>query len=313
MTICILFLNVSLKSKKPDLVHFHCVQRLTASVIEATKDKEIPYIVTAHDAWWISDHQFLVDQNKTVYPDGHPDIYAKRVLPNNITLNQSIERIMYFRELLSSAKALLTVSEGFADIYRKNCYPQIRVNKNGISTRVEWKNKITQYTDKVVCGHIGGMAEHKGYFLLQQSIMDIQPNNLEMLIVDHSKEKGYVHKSFWGKVPVTFIGPVSQTDITSLYQRIDVLFAPSTWPESYGLVTREAAACGCWVVASDMGGIGEDIESTNGHKISPTEKDLNKIIKQIDKQKEQYKQLSKSSILRFADKQVEELTGIYND
>ncbi|WP_413701737.1 glycosyltransferase [Psychromonas sp. KJ10-10] len=64
--------------EQPDVVHFHCVQRLTASVIEATKDNKIPYIITAHDAWWISDHQFLVDADDNVYPDGHPDMFAAK-------------------------------------------------------------------------------------------------------------------------------------------------------------------------------------------------------------------------------------------
>ena len=51
-----------LEFEAPEVVHFHCVQRLTGSVVEATRDLGIPYMVTVHDAWWISDHQFLVDQ-----------------------------------------------------------------------------------------------------------------------------------------------------------------------------------------------------------------------------------------------------------
>src|SRR3546814_304678 len=47
--------------EKPDLIHFHCIQRLTASMIEAVRERGIPYVVTVHDAWWISDFQFLMD------------------------------------------------------------------------------------------------------------------------------------------------------------------------------------------------------------------------------------------------------------
>ncbi|PWQ98819.1 glycosyltransferase [Leucothrix arctica] len=301
-----------LEIEKPDIVHFHCVQRLTASVIEATKDAEIPYFITAHDAWWISDFQFLVDQHNTVYPDGHPDIYAPRVLLPNTTLIESIERMMYFRVLLYGAKALLTVSEGFAKIYRKNGYDNIKVNKNGLSESVDWHPKDTAYTEKVVCAHIGGMAEHKGYFLLKDAIEVIQPKNIEMLIVDHSKEEGYVNNTQWGDVPVTFIGRIAQNQVDKLYQKLDVLFAPSKWPESYGLVTREAVACGCWVVASNMGGIGEDIEVTNGHRIKPDLESLSETIEVIDKTPKRYKGLSKSSKIRLVQKQVEELTGVYD-
>ena len=301
-----------LQLEQPDLVHFHCVQRLTASVVEATKNNNIPYIVTAHDAWWISDHQFLIDQKDNVYPNGHPDMFAPRVLPNNVSLSDSIERINYYKELLNGATKLLTVSECFADIYAQNGYPNIVVNKNGISSTVQWEPKNTDYTDNVVCAHIGGMANHKGYFLLKEAIEQLQPKNLEMLIVDHSKEQGYEHKTKWGKVPVTFIGRVNQQGVVNLYQKIDVLFAPSLWPESYGLVTREAAASGCWVVASTLGGIGEDvIEGKTGFKVTPTLKSLSAVIKKLDTNNAQFKNNIQQVDIRIADEQVVELTEMY--
>lgn len=301
-----------LQLEQPDLVHFHCVQRLTASVVEATKDNNIPYIVTAHDAWWISDHQFLIDQKDNVYPNGHPDMFAPRVLPNNVSLSDSIERINYYKELLNGATKLLTVSECFADIYAQNGYPDIVVNKNGISSTVQWQPKNTDYTENVVCAHIGGMANHKGYFLLKQAIEQQQPKNLEMLIVDHSKEQGYEHKTKWGKVPVTFIGRVNQQGVVSLYQKIDVLFAPSLWPESYGLVTREAAASNCWVVASTLGGIGEDvIEGKTGFRVTPTLKSLSAVINKLDTNHTQFKNNIQQVDIRIADEQVVELTEIY--
>ena len=55
-----------LEHEQPDLVHFHCIQRLTGSIIEATIEKNIPYWVTVHDAWWISDYQFLIDDKGIV-------------------------------------------------------------------------------------------------------------------------------------------------------------------------------------------------------------------------------------------------------
>ncbi|ANP75033.1 glycosyl transferase family 1 [Vibrio crassostreae 9CS106] len=301
-----------LEVEQPDLVHFHCVQRMTASIVEATRDMDVPYVVTAHDAWWISDHQFLVDNYGKVYPDGHPDIYEPRSLPNNVNLGESIERIMYFQELLLGADRLLTVSESFAEIYRINGFPQTLVNKNGISSTVHWQPKQTMHKDKVVCAHIGSMATHKGYFLLKEVIEELQPKNIEMLIVDHSKPEGYETIEYWGGVPVTFIGRVSQTGITELYQRMDVLFAPSLWPESFGLVTREAAASGCWVVASALGGMGEDVlEGQTGLRVIPNFQSLTKAVEQIDGNVKKYKGPIEKFDIRIVDKQVEDLLEIY--
>ena len=129
------------------------------------------------------------------------------------------------------------------------------------------------------------MSSHKGYTLLRDTVMALQPRNLEFLIVDHSKSPDWSKRATWGNVPVTFIGRQPQKDIAKLYGRIDVLMAPSIWPESFGLVTREAAQCGCWVVASNIGGIGEDVEhEVNGFVISPDETALGGVIEQIDRE-----------------------------
>lgn len=301
-----------LELEKPDLIHFHCVQRLTASIVEAARDSKIPYMVTIHDAWWISDFQFLVDHKSKVYTDGHPDPYQVIEMPTNMKLADSIERRRDLKELLHGASKVLTVSNAFADIYRKNGIHQIEVVANGVSSDIPWTQKDTSYTKRVVCGHIGGMAEHKGYYLLKEAVLQCQPENLELLVVDHSKEEGYEQQSLWGKVPVTFVGRVSQKGIVDLYSKIDVLFAPSMWPESFGLVTREAVASGCWVVASNMGGIGEDIvQNVNGYVIEPTQKMLVAALKHINGSPAKHKAASNTEVRRTSASQAMELQQVY--
>lgn len=300
--------------EEPDLIHFHCVQRLTASVVLAAKEERIPYMITIHDAWWISDHQFLVDAHHHVYRDGHPDILESRSLPYGISLGDSVGRLLFLKELLQGAKTLLTVSEKFADIYRKNGIEDILVNKNGLGSSVKWKPKDTSYSERVICGHVGGMTYHKGYELLKTAIDVSQPQYIELLIVDHSKDPGYKLKSKWGDVPVTFIGRVHQHEVSGLYEKMDVLFAPSMWPESFGLVTREAAACGCWIVASDMGGIGEDIvPGKTGFVIRPELEELKCCISEIDNDVTRYKGLSFTGKVRGVEEQVSELVKIYHE
>jgi glycosyltransferase involved in cell wall biosynthesis len=59
--------------------------------------------------------------------------------------------------------------------------------------------------------------------------------------------------------------------------------APSVWPESFGVVTREALAWDCWVVASDRGGVGEPVvEGVNGHIVDVADIDgLTSTLRQI--------------------------------
>ena len=100
--------------------------------------------------------------------------------------------------------------------------------------------------------------------------------------------------------------------MVNLYQKIDVLFAPSLWPESYGLVTREAAASGCWVVASSLGGIGEGIiHGVNGFRIHPSIKEVSNIIEYVDENKSQFKGNVREVSPFLVDEQVKELVSKY--
>jgi glycosyltransferase involved in cell wall biosynthesis len=303
-----------LEVEQPDMVHFHCVQRLTGSIVETTRNMGIPYIVTMHDAWWFSDLQFLVDAGGMVYPEGHPgnSRITETHPPANATVEQSLARRFYLHSLLKGASRVITVSESFAKICRLNGYPEVEVCRNGIDASVSWESKDTSYTGRVVCGQIGSMSSHKGYNLLRATVMALQPRNLEFLIVDHSKSPDWIKHATWGNVPVTFIGRQQQKTIASLYGRIDVLMAPSIWPESFGLVTREAAQCGCWVVASDIGGIGEDVQhAVNGFVIPPNEEALSEVIQTLDADPARYKGLAPSSPGRTDREQAEEMISFY--
>jgi glycosyltransferase involved in cell wall biosynthesis len=56
----------------------------------------------------------------------------------------------------------------------------------------------------------------------------------------------------------------------AFYASQDVLIAPSIWPESFGLVTREALAAGLWVIASRAGALAEPIQDgKNGWVVEP--------------------------------------------
>ncbi len=299
--------------EQPDLVHFHCTQVLTGSVVKAAKSRGIPYLVTVHDGWWISDHQFLMDQNGKVYPNGHPDPFEKIPLPPNVTFEQSIKRKSFLKSLLAGAERVLAVSDSFRKLYEKNGIPNMLTNKNGISNNVAWGKKTTAYTDKVVCAHIGGTSPHKGFDLFEAAVRALSPSNVEVLVVDHSKPENYSEKTSWGNTPVQIIGHVRQDNIASLYQRIDVLFAPSVCPESFGLVTREAAACGCWVVASSIGGIGEDVDAENGFVVEPTKQALVDTLKTLDRTPKKYKGLAQVRKVRYSADQARELVTIIDD
>jgi glycosyltransferase involved in cell wall biosynthesis len=65
---------------------------------------------------------------------------------------------------------------------------------------------------------------------------------------------------------VQFTGWLGPDDRTRLLGEADLLVVPSLWPEPFGLIGLEAAACGVPAAAFDVGGIGEWLhDGVNGH------------------------------------------------
>lgn len=303
-----------LEFERPDLVHFHCVQRLSGSVVEAARRAGIPYLITAHDAWWISDFQFLTDPSGRVYQEGHPQDEVPEMLPDGVTAEQSSERRSFLKSLLADAKAVLPVSEAFAKIYRRNGVAHAKANRNGVPPN-NWKPRVPSQSGRVRVGHIGGMSAHKGYDLFREALSGSGLQNLEAVVVDLSKPFGYKREANWDGFPVTFIGKVPQTLTAQLYSSIDVLAAPSLWPESFGLVTREAAAAGVWVVASDAGAIGEDVVPgiTGDIVKAGSLQSLTQVLERINKHPRQYLVQLEPARFPGVETQVERLSRIYEE
>lgn len=249
----------------PDLVHFHCVQRLTAAVVEAVQAREIPYVITVHDAWWISDFQFLTDQDGSIQlPSSDPLLDAVNPAHGPTA---SIARRRRLKRSLDSAAAICAVSETFADLYRQAGFPQTIAVPNGVP-RLKPIAYQPSVTGQVRLGHVGGRTLHKGATLIEAVLKASRFQNLVLTLVDHTLSTDQVVEETWGTTPVRIIGNVPQDSVGELYAGMDVLLAPSLWPESFGLVTREAQASKLWVVAGNRGAIGEEvIDGVNGFRI----------------------------------------------
>lgn len=293
----------------PALVHFHCIQRLTTSIIEAASERAIPYLITAHDGWWISDQQFIVDKigNYNVYD------YERRREVMKIGRQNTYLRMTALRKPLFGAHRVLAVSEAFASVYKACGVPNVMTISNGLS-EIPLQNRLPSPDGRVRIGFIGGMAVHKGYRLIRNAFLSQAFANLTLTIVDHSQSQGYSRREVWGTTPVEFIAALPQNEITDLYRLMDVILAPSIWPESYGLVTREALASGCWVVASDRGSIGEYIaDGENGYIVDVSNIDgLVRTLKQIDDNHLRYLNAPKRiTVLRTASEQGKALARLY--
>jgi glycosyltransferase involved in cell wall biosynthesis len=301
-----------LACNQPSAIHFHCIQRLTASVLEAAEEFAIPYVVTVHDAWWLGDRQFLIDKDGVECdPRQNDPAIAARYTDD---INNAILRRRYLAQRLQQAKALLAVSEFQAELYRQNGFTQIQVNRNGILPQPVLP-RTPSPSNKIRLGYAGGICVHKGYYFLKDAILAADLHNSELTVIDLFVTSGSARRETWGSTPVTFIPKLPADKMSHFYSQIDVLVAPSVWAESFGLITREAVLAGVWVVASNKGGLAEDInQGINGDIFSTDSVDeLVSILKKLDGEPNYYQQQqsTEATHIRTINEQVSELESIY--
>jgi glycosyltransferase involved in cell wall biosynthesis len=267
---------------QPDLIHFHCIQRLTASIVEIAMKRKIPYVVTAHDGWWISDHQFLIDDDDILRLPT-TDVFADAAPPPRISLLESIARRQRLAGLLAGAEKVIAVSASFAEIYRRAGIENVISIPNGVSP-IKPTARQKSRDGRLSLGHIGGRSAHKGATLIEAVLRRTHFKHLKLTMVDFRMEPGARSERVWGNTPVVLCGATPQDRVAELYASLDVLLAPSIWPESFGLVAREAQAQGLWVVASDRGAVGEGIEEgENGFVIDVSDgRGLTEVLKRLD-------------------------------
>jgi glycosyltransferase involved in cell wall biosynthesis len=260
---------------------------LTASPLVVARQLGIPYIVTLHDAWWLSPELFLVSPGGRQIDPAKPFDHIDGV-PTPEEKTVALERRSILAGILRGAQQRLAVSEPFRNVYRKAGIENVDVREN-VSTPMppsKLRQRHTHDSPLRIC-HAGGMAMHKGYHVLRQAAMMLPEGlNVSFTVVDHHLQDGdAAYTSTWNHYPVEFVPPIAMNRMQDFYAVHDVLIAPSIWPESFGLVTREAISAGLYVIASNIGALSDPIANESiGLSITPGDcKELCMAITRISK------------------------------
>jgi glycosyltransferase involved in cell wall biosynthesis len=296
----------------PEIVHFHCIQRLSGSIVRECLERGIPYVVTLHDAWWISSYQFLVDE------DGLLRLPSSDLLEHfreNPALTATrLQRRRSLEALLFGATRVLAVSESFAEVYHAAGVSTVTALPNGVSQLPE-PSPPDGHAGRLRLALIGGRSSHKGADLVEAALRLGGYENLHLLLIDGFLAPGEQIETRWGGTSVTISAPFPQGEIAKLYGGIDVLLAPSRWPESFGLVAREAGHFGLWVVAPTIGAMGEDIvEGQNGFRIDTTDRqELGSLLARMNAEPDKFRQGTALRIerQRTAHAQAVEIADLY--
>lgn len=259
-----------LQTVQPDIVHFHSIQVLGASLADACQAQHIPYAITLHDAWWLCERQFMVRADGRYCAQAGVDMtVCASCVPDPAFAYRRHYRL---REIMENAALLLTPSHFQKQLYVNSGLPAslLEVNGNGILPPV--KKRSHQKSTHLTFAYLGGRAVHKGYFWLREIFADIGEGNYTLRLVDIESKLSISQMAgdSWnvaGKVEI--VPPFEPHNIDDFFADIDVLLFPSQWKESFGLTVREALARDVWVIATDSGGPIEDIVSGVNGDIFP--------------------------------------------
>lgn len=260
-----------LSSYQPDVVHFHAIQGLTASIAEACIKASIPYFVTLHDAWWLCERQFMVRPDNQYCGQTRIDMNVCETCVPSISWTEL--RFKLLKDTLRQAFKLLAPSEFWKTIYVANGLPPelIVVNKNGIQAPRVVDRTTSRYDGKLRFGFVGGTGPIKGFDLIIRAFQELSSANYELVLVDNTLNLGFssIPKRLPLKGVIKVVPAYTQDTIDDFFSTIDVLLFPSQWKESFGLTVREALVRDKWVIVTDSGGTIEDIVDGENGTIIP--------------------------------------------
>jgi len=250
----------------PTIVHFHCVQSISSSVLDACSDRGLPFVITVHDAWWICERQFMVTGEGRYCAQRKIDLHVcQACIP---TAEHLRERWDMSLQRLSGAARLLFPSAFHRDLHLANGIEPQRaiVSRNGV--RWPARPRRPREAGMLRFGYVGGNDPVKGIHLIRQAFENLGRTDYRLILTDNTTNMGFssMRTDGWKLHGELRIVPAyRQETMDDFFESIDVLLFPSQWKESFGLTVREALIRDVWVIATDGGGTVEDIlDGVNG-------------------------------------------------
>jgi glycosyltransferase involved in cell wall biosynthesis len=305
-----------LDATRPDAVHFHSIQGIGVGATDACRARGIPYVVTLHDAWWLCERQFMITRDGRYCGQSRIDPSVCAACIDHPARN--VERMRQSRGALAGAALLLAPSQFFADLHAANGYSHVTVNRNGIA-RPDGRPR-TRREGPVRYGYVGGNTPIKGFHLVRDVFRALGHCDAELIVVDNTMNLGFrsFSKESLRGIPRVNVHPAYSTHtMDEFFAGIDVLLFPTQWKESFGLTVREAIARDVWVIATDAGGVAEDIRPGINGTVIPFGDDGSALKEAVLDAMERFRRIPTGTAIRLdasgirdEDEQAQELAGM---
>ena len=259
----------ALEEFKPDIVHLNNFQRqLSASIIEAIKEKNIPMVYTAHDVQAICPAITMMDNDKKICEKCMNGKYLNCVKKkcnkgsNLKSLLGAIEGYYYKTNKIYTQKidAIITPSE----FYKKKLI-QDGISKEKIYAMhnfIEIEQYDIKISDEGYALYLGRLSKEKGIINLIKAFEKL--DNGMLYIAGDGPEKENIlefikQKKLENKIKL--LGFLNKGQVKDTVSKCSFIIVPSIWYENCPYSVLETMAIGKPVIGSNMGGIPELVKN----------------------------------------------------
>lgn len=281
-----------IKKFKPDIVHVNnCIRVISPSVIDASLDMGVPVVLTFHD------FHYLCQRLGGIYEKNRPKKYKSRhrcFFPDCLGYREEYKdfprnlwkrmKIILHRKLIKG-KNILFVSP--SKILAKSMEEFLKVPIKVINNGIDIPKEKARYQKSIL--FVGELNQEKGL----HTIAGVLNNTKEYKVLVLGK--GPLKKSLESKYRnIKFLGFQKPE---KYYKEAAIAVVPSIWMENFSYSVLEAMSYGLCVIASDIGGIPEQIKHMKTGLIFEREnkEDFKKKLNYLIKNPKEVKRIGKNA------------------
>jgi glycosyltransferase involved in cell wall biosynthesis len=243
-----------LDSFAPDVLHSHSMAELTPWMWAAARRRGIPIVHTLHD-------YDLLCIRTTLFKDGRRCETPHR----SCRLLSAVKRRCH-----AAIGQVVGVSQAILDVHRGH---GLFAHLPAAAQHVIWNPVVASppairpaREGVLTFGFLGRLVPEKGIDILLEACRRLGPGAWQLRIGGRPPADDADLRARAAGLPIVFDGYVNPA---AFLREIDMLVAPMTWCEPFGLTVVEALSAGVPVLGSDLGGVGEIIRAVDAALLVP--------------------------------------------